>query len=827
MVEYTLTEFAAVAGGRVVGPDGGVGVRAWVYDSRLPFDPAGACFLALDGPRRSGFAYVEELLRGGVVLFCVGEHHASGGLPAGATFVVVRDVLAALQALAAHRRARYRGRVVGITGSNGKTIVKEWLYGLLGGSTAGVYRSPGSANSQLGVPLSVLAIPASAETAILEVGISREGEMAALAGIAAPLRLGIFTNLGGAHDAGFPDRDAKAREKLSLFAGARELVYRAEGEGGRAVERFLAAAERPPAPRAWSATATDSAAEVGYRAGELLVRRPGEAGPGAFPLAYADGASRENLAHALVAARGLGVDDAALRARAADLPHPIMRLRAFRGRGGCQVIDDTYSADREGLAAAVAFFAQHRLPRGPSIAVLGPLRESGLAARALRRAVAAVLAPARFSTVLTVGEELAGLGGLLDAETAHRHFATPGALSRALAETDLRGASLLVKGPRDLRLERVADALRASAHDLRLEIDLDALTDNLAAFRRRLRPATRICVMVKAHAYGSGSPELARLLAARGVDYLAVASVDEGEELRRAGSRLPVIVADASGASRERLAEFALEPEVTSLDRLRELGRGGSPPLPVHLKVDTGMHRLGFAAAGPELAALCAELAGGGYRVASVFSHLAAADDPSADDFTLRQYGRLLAAADRVDAAVGARVPRHLLNSAGAWRLPGLQLDMVRLGIGLYGAGLPAALAASGELRRVHRWVATLVRVRTVPAGEPVGYGLRGAAARERRVGVVNVGYADGLRRAAGEGAVELFVRGRPCPTIGSVCMDFCMVDLAASPGAVAGDEVELFGEHQGIEALAAAYDTIPYEVFTGIGSRVRRVYYR
>ena len=851
MDEWTLHRAAEAVGGEVRGGSGDISVTHWTYDSRLPAAPDGNCFLCLPGARRSGVDYVPELLARGVRLFCVSAQdfgrlspkHAARG-----TFWIVDEVLGSVQALAAKHRDGLRGEVVAITGSNGKTIVKEWLYRLLQAAGLPTYRSPASHNSQLGVALSVLhdRDPAT-RIHVFEAGISRAGEMAALRGMIHPT-LGILTNIGAAHDDGFDHRADKVREKLSLFTDAEGLIYDFDelldtpGPSPLYTEGLLDGTTL----YGWCGEEADDEPADGlhtllYTHGLVIVIAPSGQATGhplQFPCPFPDAASRQNLGHALLAALLIGrragvLTDAtvgAFRARLAEAIPTLsgldMRLQAYAGPRGGRVIDDTYSADRDGLRAAAEFFSQQRLPGGPTRWILGRLQDGDRSARETTAFVRALAERHHVDEVWTVGAGWVADG--IGEDLRHRHFDTPRDVLTALS-TPPPMQTVLVKGPRAERFDQIARALRERAHGLQLEISLPALAHNVAAYRRHLRPTTKICVMVKAEAYGAGAAEVAAFFEQRGVDYLAVATVDEGVDIRRAGVSLPVIVADAAPDDRERLVTYALEPEVTSLDALRAYRPGGdAPPLRLHLKLDTGMHRLGIDATradASELDALAEELNRGGYVVISVFSHLSAADRPDADDFTRLQHARLLAGVARVEAALGYRPLVHLLNSVGAWRLPELQHDMVRLGLGVYGLGLEAF--APGALEPAHRWVGQLVQVREVAAGEVVGYGLGGRADHARRIGVVNVGYADGLRRSVSDGGYDLLVDGRRAPIVGSVCMDFTMVDLANAPHAVVGDEVVVFGPERPVHVLAEAYGTIAYEVFTGIGSRVRRVFYR
>ena len=865
MEGYSLAEAAAHAGGTAVGPGAERPVSTWAYDSRLPFREREACFVALEGTSRSGADYLPAAHARGVRRFCVRhDAHPPAGLTdadaAACAWWLVDDPLAALQRLASVHRSRLRGPVIGVTGSNGKTIVKEWAYALAGGAGAGLSRSPESFNSQLGVALSLLATPLTAGAAIVEAGISTAGEMARLEPMIRP-DLGVLTMLGSAHDAGFADRRQKAYEKLLLFSQARALLYPADDRdladlvlawrkthpNGSALLPWVTAAVGHPDARAAEVLADESTTVVTFSSDRVALRlaaplRSDSLGRDLqLPCPFGDAASRHNLVTALLlaawleaaptSARGassgatavVGLSPKLLSARIDDLPAESLRLQVYPGRHATRVIDDSYSADREGLRAAAEFFVQQARPGAPRVWVVGPIVGAEETLTDDADFVAAQARSARVDRLVAVG----GAPGWLPGATAE--YATVGEAIADVAALSVPGATVLIKGPRALRLDRLARALREQSHELRLELSLPALGHNVATYRARLRPSTRLCVMVKAEAYGAGGPEVAAYLAARGVDYLAVANVDEAVALRAAGISLPVIVAHATAEELPSVRAHGLEPEVTQLSQLRRYAAGGAgAAVGIHLKIDTGMHRLGFDATGgrdSELPTLLDELASGAYRVVSVFSHLSASETPAGDTFTALQNTRLLAVAAEVESRLGYRPWVHLLNSVGAWRHPALQHDMVRLGLGIYGVGLREI--APRALEPAQRLVAQLVQVRQVAAGEVVGYGLGGRADHERRIGVVNVGYADGLRRCAGHGRYALVVDGARAPIVGSVCMDFTMVDLSDCGRARVGDDVEVFGAEQPIEVLAQACETIPYEILTGIGPRVRRVWYR
>ncbi len=929
MEGYSLAQAATIAGGFSVGPLSASSVLTWVYDSRLPFREAGACFIALRGAQRAGLDFVESALERGVRLLCVASGDFAQLSPQLARWPetscwVVAHPLAALQKLAQHRRGRLAGPTVGITGSNGKTIVKEWLYALGGGAAAGLYRSPASFNSQLGVALSVLAAPTSAEAYIFEAGISQAGEMSALADMIQPA-LGIFTKLGAAHDAGFADRRSKTLEKLKLFAKAKALIFSADDQELIGIVRdWQAGLPRSPELLTWmtaSQANTDFSQQkctrVSFAEGRLQVKLTGSLHRNIIdelwdlPCPFVDTASRENLVNAVLAtfwlqSRSLpsatSAHDPGLSPKLADpglpptpaeirlppkpadpglspkfadpglppkpgsadpdrhrdsrrienepqagmhgklapkpvllttewlaqrmeeLPTGSLRLQVYAGRDGIRLIDDSYSADQEGFRAAAQFFVQHARADSERVWFVGPLAgQTDQDAPAAARFIEDLAIQAGVHRLYLIGGSQSSFTQLTQG------FADVEAAIAAWPSLNLVGASVLVKGPRVLRLDRLARSLREQSHDLRLELELSALAHNIAAYRAKLESRTRICVMVKAEGYGSGAPEVAAFFAARGVDYLAVAIVDEALALRQAGVRLPIIVAHVSADELELVVQHKLEPEVSDLAQLQRYAEGSLAfGAWLHLKFDTGMHRLGFDATGgrdSELPELLDALATGNYQIRSTFSHLSASELPAGDDFSRQQHERLVEVAERVTAVLGYRPWLHLLNSVGAWRLPEMQHDMVRLGLGVYGLGLEHI--APNALQPAHRLIAQLIQVRQVAAGEVVGYGLGGRAEEDRLIGVVNVGYADGLRRRAGHGRYALLVDGVRAPIVGSVCMDFTMIDLSDCPGASVGDEVEVFGAGQPVGVLAEACETIPYEIFTGIGQRVRRVYYR
>ncbi|AMR29819.1 bifunctional UDP-N-acetylmuramoyl-tripeptide:D-alanyl-D-alanine ligase/alanine racemase [Hymenobacter psoromatis] len=853
-------------------------VATLLLDSRRVGLTAGAVFFALRGPNHDGHHHLAALYAKGVRLFVVAYPPASLEAFAGAGFVLVPDTLVALQTLAARHRAAFAGPVWAITGSNGKTIVKEWLAQLLA-PDEDICRSPKSYNSQVGVPLSVWELAPGRHTlGIFEAGISERGEMQRLADIIRPTH-GIFTTLGTAHDAGFASENEKLGEKLQLFelSGFELLVYCADQPAVAAAVQARAlpalAWTRRDAPgaslrfrlKATPAGTTivrvrlgDAAATAHFPAGHLAGRAAAR-----FTLPFADEPSVENALHCLAVllwrqlSPATALAPAEIQRRLLRL-HPVaMRLEMKAGRHGCYLLDDTYNNDLAGLSLALDALSRQARPGGRTL-ILSDVLESGLSGAELYARVAALVRAHGVTRLIGVGEELsyelrvkseelkvgsykAEISGqtefnqklfTLNSQLLTKTYPTTEALLADLRPGDFQNETILIKGARRFGFERVVAALQQAQHGTVLEVNLDALTHNLQYYRQQLRPGTKLMVMVKAFAYGSGSYEVASLLEFQRADYLAVAYADEGQQLRDNGISLPIMVLNPGPDSFGQLRRYRLEPEIYSLERLRDYlqaareaaqDEAGSLP-PLHLKLDTGMRRLGFSEEElPELLALLAAHRAA-LPVAGIMTHLAAADDPAHDDFTrgqLATFGRMAAAIEEV---LGYSAIKHVLNSAGIRRFPEAQLDMVRLGVGLY--GVEAGAEDARNLRPVSTLKTTISQIKTLPPGTTVGYGRRGAAtAHERRVATLAIGYADGYDRRFSSGGGIVLLHGRRAPVVGSVCMDMVMVDVTDVPEARPGDVAIVFGEGLGITELAARIGTIPYELLTNVSERVKRVF--
>lgn len=818
---YSLLALAEVVGATVVGRAEGIRVEHLAIDSRKPMSHGQTLFVALRGERHDGHTYVPELARQGHRSFLVEEVPSEWeALWPDAVFLVVRDSLDALQRLAAWHRAQHRSKVVGITGSNGKTVVKEWLFQLLRG-TEHVVRSPGSWNSQVGVPLSVWEMRDEHTVALFEAGISQPGEMERLRNVIKPT-VGVFTTLGPAHGENFTSDAEKALEKLKLFEGAEALVYcmdhavvdAAIHESGLSQRLQLLGWSRERV--GWLHVTHERQTPAGT---DITVFR-GET-PFTFHVPFRDAASVENALHCVTLLLYWGRSPSWIAAHTPLLAQVAMRLEVVDGRYGTTLINDAYSNDAASLSIALEQLGMVAGGR-PRAVVLSDIVQSGEVQAMLYGRLAQWFEQHGVQRLLAVGPALGAHAHLFSCKVDA--FASPEELLDRVQLQDLAGHAVLIKGARTYALEKVVERWQRQVHGTVMEVDLEAIRHNLNVHRAMLAPGVRVMAMVKAFGYGNGALELARLFAHEQVHYLGVAYADEGIELRQQGIHLPILVMNPEPVPFESLHRFGLEAEVydeRSLQEAMDHARMHPGAPPVHIKLDTGMNRLGFKAEDLsrllELLAASKEL-----RVASVLTHLAASEDPAHDAFTEAQIAQFKQMADAVDLALGYRPWRHAANSAAIVRFPHAQMDMVRLGIGLHGVGWDEA--TTQRLRPTVTLRSPIAQLRTLRPGESVGYGRRYVPADERTIATVPIGYADGLSRRLGNGVGRMWLHGRPVPIVGSVCMDMVMLDVTGVACRV-GDLVHLFDAEHPITELARDLGTIPYEVLTSIPPRVKRVY--
>ncbi|MCB0633060.1 MAG: bifunctional UDP-N-acetylmuramoyl-tripeptide:D-alanyl-D-alanine ligase/alanine racemase [Saprospiraceae bacterium] len=787
-------------------------------DSRKIRFPGQSLFFALKGPHHDGHLFLDQAYEKGIRYFVVTHIPGQWSHP-DCVLLVVPGPLSALQQLSRYHRQQFTLPVIAITGSNGKTTVKEWLFQLLH-EYYYILRSPRSFNSQVGVPLSVWPLRAEHQLAIFEAGISQTGEMQALADIIQPT-IGILTNIGPAHDAGFKDRRQKLEEKLLLFQDVEVLIHRADDD---MINQTIAHSGIPTFSWAFDHEADLRIISHTIKDGKTSINGNfhGQAVQAQIP--FTDNAGIENAIHCWATSLYLGCSAAELPSRMAQLSPISMRMELREGRNGCTLIDDSYNSDLHSLALALDFAQQQRGDAHLCL-ILSDILQSGISSDELYREVAQLISQHRVDRFIGVGNKIIQLEKWLPATLNQYFFPNTAALLEAMDDLAFHNETILIKGARSFTFEDIAQRLLPATHRTLLEVNLSALAHNLRAFRARIKPDTHMMVMVKAAAYGGGSPEIARLLRFQGIQYLGVAYVDEGVELRNAGISLPIMVLNPEPVTFPQLLHYQLEPEIYGLSQLKALVqfvRQKNTRLAIHLKLDTGMHRLGFME--EDLAPLIHLLQEyPQLRVASIFSHLAVSEDAAEDDFTREQVAVFTRFYDRIVQSLPYRPIRHILNSSGIARFPQYQMDMVRLGIGIY--GIETCREMSGQLRPAFQLRSRISQIRRVPPGETIGYGRRDPAPHPRLIATVSIGYADGLLRKAGNGRYAVLVQDQPAATVGNICMDMCMVDITHIPNAREGDEVIVFGEELPIEQLAETMETIPYEVLTGISGRVKRLY--
>jgi Alr-MurF fusion protein len=822
---YAINEIAEITGGRVIRMAGNRPVSRLVIDSRKLIDPENSLFFALSGPRNDGHHFVRELYERGVRNFVVSKVNENTDLLYEANIILVEDSLKALQQLAAHHRSKYQLPVIGITGSNGKTIVKEWLFQLLQ-NQYNIVRSPRSFNSQVGVPLSVWQLSDLHTLGIFEAGISTPREMEELQKVIQP-EIGVFINLREAHHEHFESYAHKAKEKIKLFIGCKTLIYSGDYP---VIQEVIQLTPELINCRLLQWSATNENADlylykIDYEKGKADLHFRYLSEEFEIKIPFNDSGSIENAAISLLTCLALGISVESLINRFKVLQPVAMRLQMLEGINGCALVNDTYNSDMGSLEIALDFLNQQQHLQKRTL-ILSDMLQTGLDTKSLYARVAALCAEKRIDRIIGIGPEISS--NAYQFKHLGQFYPTTEAFLLAYHTEMFNRELVLIKGARPFRFERISKLLEQKSHETVLEINLDALINNLNYFKQQLKPTTKLMVMVKAFSYGIGSFEIAHLLEYQKVGYLAVAYSDEGIDLRKAGVKLPIMVMNPDPGTFDSLIRNQLEPELFSLRSLVSFIDTASEmilpaPHPVHIKLDTGMHRLGFDES--ELDALISQLKNAPQiQVASVFTHLAASEDPNSDDFTRLQIERYTRMADKMKRELGYNFLRHALNSNGILRFKDAQFDMVRLGIGLYGYVSEPSLA--NELQPSARLRTLISQIKQVPAGESVGYGRKTILKQVTRIATIPVGYADGLNRQLGNGNGGLWINGKIAPTIGNVCMDMCMVDVSDIE-CIEGDEVEVFGQNISLETLASQMNTIPYEVISNISRRVKRVYYR
>jgi alanine racemase len=856
-MSYAIEQLTALMGARRMGSAPAV-VSRLLTDSRSLWFPEETLFFALTGQHGDGHAYVDDLYRRGVRSFVVSR--LPDVLHDDANYLVVDDTLVALQRLAECHRQTFGGPVVGITGSNGKTVVKEWLYQLLSPDRI-VTRSPRSYNSQIGVPLSAWLIGEQTELAILEAGISQPGEMRRLQPIVRPT-IGVLTNIGGAHQENFASMHEKCMEKLALFKDCDILIYNGDDEliSDCVSRRLLAVREI-----AWSRRDSERPLFIGAvekHTSDTLVTYRYLGYEGRYTLPFIDDASIENSLHCLAVCLYLMMDPAVIAERMSQLEPVAMRLQVMEGVRDCTLINDSYNSDLASLDIALDFMARRPDAAGRErMLILSDIEQTGQLARQLYKRVEHLMESRGITRLVGIGPEISayfsrkekrvngeklGAFGAIDnyqlsiinsgaAKSLNPSPLTPHLSvypdTEAFLESDelkeLHSQVILIKGARRFGFDRIADALTLRVHETTLEVNLSAIVDNLNYYRHFLTPATRMVCMVKAFAYGAGFYEIAKTLQDHGVDYLAVAVADEGRQLREAGITTGILVMNPERSALDVITHYHLEPEIYSFSLLEEMIHAcelsGITGYPVHIKIDTGMSRLGFSP--DDMPRLIARLHRQTAVVPrSIFSHFACSDvpTPEGDAFSRLQMERFDRAADALRAVFGDALLRHICNSAAIPRFPDHHYEMVRLGLGLYGIDP----VDGHSLHCISTLRTTILQIRDVVPPETVGYSRRGVLSRPSRIAAIPIGYADGLNRHLGNRRGHCLVHGQPAPYVGNICMDVAMIDVTDIPDCHEGDSVEIFGPNLPVTQLAQWLDTIPYEVLTSVSTRVKRIYF-
>jgi len=822
---YTIERVATLIGAQRLG-HAEARISFVLTDSRSLCFPEETLFFALRSNRNDGHQYISELYRRGVRCFVVEEVPTQATNQFGdANFLVVSSTLQALQCLAQRHREAFNIPVVGITGSNGKTMVKEWLYQLLSPQMV-ITRSPRSYNSQIGVPLSVWLLNSHSQLGVFEAGISQKGEMQALHNIIRPT-IAVLTNIGSAHEENFSSAEEKCREKLRLFKGAQVMVYNADDE---MVTRLLNETEHKGERLAWSVKNHDAAMRITkidkqpthttihyiYKGGE----------PNCFSLPFIDDASVCNSIICATVGLHLGLDASTLNLRMSKLEPVAMRLEVKEGLNGCTLINDSYNSDINSLNIALDFMNRRPDHNGQKrTLVLSDILQSGLPDKELYQEVSNLAEQRGVQKFIGIGPKICANKACI-ALPERYFFNSVADFIRSDVFKTLHNEVVLLKGARSFGFDQLTEQMVKKVHETTLEVNLNALVNNLNYYRSLMHPNTKLVCMIKADGYGAGAVEIAKTLQDHRADYLAVAVADEGATLRRNGITSNIMVMNPEMTAFKTIFDYDLEPEVYSFRLLEALIKAaekeGITGFPVHIKLDTGMHRLGFDP-DKDMPHLIERLHNQNALIPkSVFSHFAGADADEFDAFSQSQFERFDAGSKMLQAAFEHHILRHIDNSAGIEHFPQRQLDMCRLGLGLYGIN-PRNNAIINNVSTLRT---TILQMREVKAGDTVGYSRRGTIEHNSVIAAIPIGYADGLNRKLGNRNGYCLVNNQPAQYVGNICMDVAMIDVTGID-CHEGDSVEIFGDNLPVTELSNVLQTIPYEVLTGISNRVNRVYFQ
>jgi Alr-MurF fusion protein len=824
MNSYTLTEIAEITGGSLLQKGSEEKILHLLLDSRKISATDYVLSFAIKGDRHDGHKYIPELYKSGVKNFIISEEIDLTAFP-DASFIKVEDARIALQKIAVFHRGKFSIPVIGITGSNGKTIIKEWLYQLLR-EDENIVRSPKSYNSQIGVPLSVWQLKEDHTLGVFEAGISLPGEMEALEKIIQP-DIGIFTNIGEAHAENFISYEQKVKEKLKLFVHCKQLIYCKDYQ---LIETLV---KDDPILNKIKLFTWSKKSRADLQIGRISKSDQETEIQGIFnndfiriKIPFTDEASIENAIHCWSLMLLLGIDDKVASQRMHLLSPVAMRLEMKEGVNNCSIINDSYNSDLGSLNIALDFLNQQK-QHGKKTLILSDILQTGKNEEKLYAEVAAMIEKRGIDRLIGIGEAVSRQA---DTFRIKKQFyqSTDDFLSNYSAEI-FNDETVLLKGARAFGFEKISRLLQQKAHETVLEINLESIVHNLNYFKTKLKPGTKIMAMVKAFSYGSGSFEIANILQFHRLDCLAVAYADEGIELRKAGINLPIMVMNPEEQSYDAMIQYSLEPEIFSFrvlnlfdDALKRNNSKLEKPFPIHIKLDTGMYRLGFEE--KDINELVVRIKNNkNIVVQSVFSHLSASDEDVHDNFTREQISRFSEMSERIITYLDYPIIRHILNSAGVIRFPEAQYEMVRLGVGLYGIGINEY--EQSRLQYVSTLKTTVSQIKNVPRGASIGYSRKAIASEEMKIATIPIGYADGLSRRLGNGKGKVIINGKAAPFVGNICMDMCMVDITGI-NVKEGDEVIVFGPDHPITELSKDLETIPYETLTMVSRRVKRVYY-
>ncbi len=822
---YTVAQIADMLGKDLHTANNNIQIKHLLTDSRSAVDASDSLFFALTTKTGDGHKYIRQLYDKGVRAFVVKnidpEWHDT--MP-DAVFIDVANVTIALQKIAAAHRNRFKIPIIGITGSRGKTTVKEWLYQLLG-KNLNIVRSPRSYNSQIGVPLSIWELGNDTELAILEAGVSCTGEMNALETMIRPT-IGVLTNITDEHAEGFLSEEQKITEKAILIRNCECVIYNSDD---KRVAHALDSVGCTAREIGWSRTDSGQPLFISSENklnGHTFIKFSYLNVDGEVEVPFTSKADIDNSINCLAVLLYLRYPITDIADSLKNLAPVDTRLEVIEGANSSLLIYDAYTCDLLSLAPALDFMARRTTSLRTPTVILSDVMQENLPPEQRYSEVASLLEKRGIKRLIGIGKEISNYSRLFKCDK--EFYPSTLEFLNSITSDYINHELVLIKGATHFKFNEIAEFFEAKHHETVLEVNLDNIIHNFNFYKSAIKPSTGIVAMVKASGYGAGSLELAKTLQSQGASYLAVAAVDEGVELREAGITMPIMVLNPRVANYAALFQYNLEPEIYSFEILNKIIREGSKlgikDFPIHIKLDTGMHRLGFLES--DMHELVNQLnSQQTVSPASVFSHLAAADDPSMDSYTQEQFDYFERCCEILQNGFNHHIKRHILNSTGITRFPQYQYDMVRLGICLYGVKTMND-GSQDSIKPVSALYTTVISIKEWSAGTTIGYNRKGVLKRKSRIATIPIGYADGIDRHLGNGNMHVFVNGSKCASVGNICMDIMMIDVTDAACEV-GDTVEVFGPNVPVTELSDALETIPYEILTSIGTRVKRVYYR